>query len=173
AGLGVEAVLAAGVAHLLDRHADDAGKVDVAAGGDFAAYRGEAGRHQRFTGSAPHGVLRENGVENRIGDLIGDLVGVPFGHRLRSEQITTFTAHVSNRAPSRAGRSAGKTLKLYHIRHRWTRKNTETPRMNTERHGITSAGEICRRPPAGAPPARGCRSGSSRGPHARASSGSP
>src|SRR6185436_442181 len=125
AGLGVEAVLAAGVAHLLDRLADDAGKVDVAAGGDLAGDHGEAGRHQRFTGNAPHGVLRENGVENRIGDLIGDLVGVPFGHRLRSEQITTFTAHVSNRAPSRAGRSAGKTLKLYHIRHRWTRKNTE------------------------------------------------
>ena len=32
-------------------------------------------------------VLREQGVEHRIGDLVGDLVGVAFGDRLGREEM--------------------------------------------------------------------------------------
>jgi hypothetical protein len=70
------------------------GKVDVAARRDFAGDDRQAGRDERLAGDAAHRVLREDGVQNRIGDLVGDLVRVPFGHRLRRKQITTFTAHV-------------------------------------------------------------------------------
>ena len=69
-------------------------EIDVAAGGDLAGDDRQAGRDERLAGDAADGILREDGVENRIGDLVGDLVGMPFGHRLRGEEITTVTAHV-------------------------------------------------------------------------------
>src|SRR5262249_7102697 len=91
--LGVEAVLAAGVADFLDRVAHDVLVVDLGVGRDFAGDEGEAGRDQRFAGNAADGILREDGVENRVRDLIRDLVGMPFGHRLRRKEMTSVTAH--------------------------------------------------------------------------------
>jgi len=37
--------------------------------------------------------FRQNGVENRIGDLIRDLVGVPFGHGLRGKEMPSGLEH--------------------------------------------------------------------------------
>ena len=66
AGLGVEAVFAARVADFGDRLADDVLIVDLGGRGDFAGDQGEARRDQRFARHAAHGILRENGVENRV-----------------------------------------------------------------------------------------------------------
>ena len=98
AGLGVEPERRVRVADFLDRLADDLLEIDVAAGRDLAGDHRQAGRDERLAGDAGHGVLREDGVENRIGDLVGDLVGMAFGDGLRREQIAALTAHVS-RAP--------------------------------------------------------------------------
>ena len=43
-------------------------------GGDLSGDHGQAGGHQRFAGHAAHGVLREHGVQDGVGNLVGDLV---------------------------------------------------------------------------------------------------
>ena len=98
AGFAVEPELAAVVADLVDRRADDLLEVDVGARRDFAGDDSEAGRDERLAGDAADGILGEDGVENRIGNLIGDLVGVSFGDRFRRKQMPSLTAHP--RAPS-------------------------------------------------------------------------
>ena len=70
------------------------GKVDVAAGGDFAGDDGKAGRDERFARDAANRILREDRVEDGVGDLVGDLVGMSFGDGLGREQVAALTAHV-------------------------------------------------------------------------------
>ena len=94
AGLGVEAELRARVADILDGVADDLRKIDVTAGRDFAGDDREPGRDERLARHAADGILREDRVENGIGNLVGDLVRVPLGHRLRRKEMTALTAHV-------------------------------------------------------------------------------
>ena len=65
AGVGVEAVLRAGVADVADRLAHDFLEVDDGVGRDFAGDDDEAGGDQRFAGDAALRVLREDGVEDR------------------------------------------------------------------------------------------------------------
>ena len=85
AGLGVEAVLRAGVADLRHRLADEARDVDVGRRRDLARDDDEAGRDQGLARDAAVRVVREDGVEDGVRDLVGDLVGMPLGDRLRAE----------------------------------------------------------------------------------------
>src|SRR5439155_27319272 len=106
AGFAVEAELAAVVADLVDRAADDFLKVDVRARRDLAGDHREAGGDQRFAGDAADRVLGEDGVENGIGDLIGDFVRVSFGDRLGREKMPALTAHAVRSfdgSPAKAG----------------------------------------------------------------------
>jgi hypothetical protein len=54
-------------------------EVDPGAGGDFAGDDGDTGLDHGFAGDAGALVLRQDGVENGVGDLVGDLVRVAFG----------------------------------------------------------------------------------------------
>ena len=41
----------------------------------------------------PSRIVAQHGVQHRVGDLVGDLVGVPFGHRLRGEEVLSVVEH--------------------------------------------------------------------------------
>src|SRR5262249_40379770 len=127
-----------------DRAAHDVLKVDERARGDLAGDDGEAGGDERLACHAADRILRENRVEDRVGNLIGDLVGVAFGDRLRRKQVPSLTAH--------AARSFAKI------------NGPETAKF------ITDADGTDRRSSAGAPRARACKSAWSTDPRGRASS---
>ena len=84
-GFGVETIRRVGVADFLDGLADDLLEIDVAAGRDLTGDQRQARRDERLAGHAGSGVLREDGVENRVGNLVGDLVRVPFRDGLGRE----------------------------------------------------------------------------------------
>ncbi len=88
AGVRIEAVQCIVIADRRDRSAHQALEVDVSLRCDLAGDDHQAGAGQRLAGHAAVGVLREAGIENRIGDLIGNLVGMPLGHRLTGKQKT-------------------------------------------------------------------------------------
>ena len=85
ASLGVEAILCARVADVLDRVADDGADVDVRLGRDLAGNDDEPRRDERLAGDPAVLVVREDGVEDRVRDLVGDLVRMTLGHRLGRE----------------------------------------------------------------------------------------
>ena len=77
AGIGVEAVLAFRVADAADGAADDALDVDPGvAGGDFAAYDGQARADEGFTGDVGRRVLPQEIIEDGVGNLVGHFIGV-------------------------------------------------------------------------------------------------
>ena len=45
----------------------------------------EAGRGRGLAGDTAVGVLLENRVEHRVGDLVADLIGMTLGHRFGSK----------------------------------------------------------------------------------------
>ena len=77
AGLGVEPVLGARVADLGDRLAHDRADVDVRLGRDLAGDDDEPGRDERLARDPAVRVVRQDRVEDGVGDLVGDLVRVP------------------------------------------------------------------------------------------------
>jgi hypothetical protein len=87
----VEADVRVDVADFLDRVARDLCGVDVRLGRHLAREDDLPGRHQRFAGDAALRVLRENRVEDGVGDLIGDLVRMTHGHRFTREQMRRAT----------------------------------------------------------------------------------
>ena len=88
AGVGVKAVLCAGVADLRDDLADDLLEIDVAVGGDLAHNVHQAGGSTGLAGHAGVGVVGQDLVQDRVGDLVADLVGMSFGNGLRSKQMS-------------------------------------------------------------------------------------
>ncbi len=66
----------------LDGRANDVRNVDVGLGGDLTDHTREPGRHQRLTRDPGHRVVRDDGVQDGVGDLVRELVGVSFGHGL-------------------------------------------------------------------------------------------
>ncbi len=74
------------VADAQDGLADDLRDLDVGVGGDFAGYVDQSGGGQGFHGHAGLGVLRQQGVQDRIADLVTDLVGMALSHRLGREK---------------------------------------------------------------------------------------
>jgi len=87
-GVGVESVEGVVVADRGDDAADQALKVNVGLGGDFAGDDHEAGSGQRFSCYATVRVLFETGVQDGIGDLVGNFVGMTFRDRFRGKQKT-------------------------------------------------------------------------------------
>jgi hypothetical protein len=87
ARVGAEAQVGVHVADLADRRARDVLDVDVRRGGDLAGDDDEPGVDERLARDAPVGVVAQDRVEHPVGDLVGDLVRMPFGDRLRREQV--------------------------------------------------------------------------------------
>ena len=87
AGLAVKAELRAVVADVAHNVAHDLRDIDVAARGDLAHDENKTGRGGAFACDVAVGVLFENGVEHRVGDLVADLVGVAFGDAFGCEEI--------------------------------------------------------------------------------------
>src|SRR5215831_16603531 len=83
--VGVEPELAAHVADVAHAFAGQARVVEDGLGGQLARDHDQAGRQQRLDRHPRSRILREGGVEDRVGDLIGHLVRMPAGHRLRGE----------------------------------------------------------------------------------------
>ena len=56
--------------------------------GNFAGEDDEIGRGERFASDAGFGILREQGVQNGIGDLVADFVRMAFGNGFRCKDVT-------------------------------------------------------------------------------------
>ena len=87
AALGLELVLALGVANLADNVAHGGLHVDIAVAGHLAADDGKTRGYQRLASHMTLGVAAEEFVEQRIADLVGHLVGMALGNTFRSEKI--------------------------------------------------------------------------------------
>ena len=74
----VDTVIGVVVANTLDRVACDLDVVDMCIRGDLACKHYQASVGQCFSGNAAAWVLREDRVQNRIGNLIRYFVGVAF-----------------------------------------------------------------------------------------------
>ena len=85
AALGIKAVGGVVVADLVHCAADDAGDIHIAAGGDLTHDHHKAGGGHRLTGHPAIGVLGQDRVQHRIGDLVADFVGMSLGNRFRSK----------------------------------------------------------------------------------------
>ncbi len=94
-GFGIEAECGVGVADVSDDLARDGWDIDVAGGGDFARDDADAGGDEHLTGDATHGVLREDRIENAVGDLVGDFIGVAFGHRFGCKKMFLGFCHAA------------------------------------------------------------------------------
>src|SRR5262249_23543528 len=70
------------------RLADDLRVVEQCCRRDLSGYDDHARLGERLAGDACVPVLREDRIENGIGDVIADLVRVPLRNRLRGELIT-------------------------------------------------------------------------------------
>ena len=84
--LVVDAVVGVVVADALDGVARDLDVVDVRVGRDLAGQHHEAGVAQRLGGDARARILREDRVQDGVGDLVRDLVGMAFRDGLGGEE---------------------------------------------------------------------------------------
>ena len=66
----------------------DLGDVHVAVGGDLAHDVDQAGGGAGLAGHAAVGILLEDRVQNRVGDLVADLIGMSLGNGFRSKQMS-------------------------------------------------------------------------------------
>ena len=95
AGLVVEPEGTVVIADVLDHPAHDAGDVAIVRGAHLAEHHHHAGGGAHFHRDAGGGILREDVVQDRVGDLIAHLVGMPFRHALGSEKSFLFVlAHI-------------------------------------------------------------------------------
>ena len=74
----VDTVLSVVIANAFDGVTSDLDVVDMRVGSDFACKYDQARVSQCFSGNAATWVLREDCVQNRIGNLIRYFVGVAF-----------------------------------------------------------------------------------------------
>jgi hypothetical protein len=54
---------------------------------DFAGQHDKLGRRQRFAGDARFGILGQEQIDDRVGNLVGHLVGMAFGNAFGGEEI--------------------------------------------------------------------------------------
>ena len=87
AAFEINAVVGVVVADVFECVARDVDVVNHGVGGDFTREYDQAGVTQGFGGDARGGVLFQNGVENRIGNLIGYFVWMAFGNGFGSEKV--------------------------------------------------------------------------------------
>ena len=95
AGIAIEALEGVVVADVAHGAAHEVGDIDTRVCRNLAGDDDDAGRDQRLTGDARQRILREHGVEHRVGDLVGNLVGVSLGDGLRGKQHRMFLRHVA------------------------------------------------------------------------------
>ena len=86
ARLGIEADRRTSVADLAHDLAREARNVDVGFRRHLAGDVDLSGDRERLDRDARVGIVFEQRVEHRIGDLIGELVGVPLRHRLAGKE---------------------------------------------------------------------------------------
>ena len=86
--ISVKAVLCTGVADIRDDLADDLLEIDIAAGGDLAHNVDQTGGSAGLAGHAGIGIVGQDLVQDRIGDLVADLVRMSLGDGLRSKQVS-------------------------------------------------------------------------------------
>ena len=86
--IGMKHVIVVDVADLADRLARDLLDVELGLGGDLAADDHHVRLDVGFAGDAAELVLRQAGVEDRIGNRVGDLVGVPLTDRFRRKDVS-------------------------------------------------------------------------------------
>ncbi|MBG9885040.1 hypothetical protein ABE10_00250, partial [Bacillus toyonensis] len=86
AGRAVESHIARGVADPVDDVADDRRDVGIGIGADLAGDMDQPRGDQRLDRDARAFVLRDQPVEDAVGDLVADLVGVAFRHGLGREK---------------------------------------------------------------------------------------
>ena len=77
----------------LDGGADDFLEVDLGLGGEFAGDDDVVALDQGLAGDAGEAVLREAGVEDRVGDAVGDLVRVSLPDGFGGEGIGSVACH--------------------------------------------------------------------------------
>ena len=77
--------IAAVIANFLDRLADDGGKINHCIGGDLASEQYEASLSDGLACNSAAWVLRNVGVEHRIGYLIAKFVWMSLGDGFRSK----------------------------------------------------------------------------------------
>src|SRR5690606_11260486 len=109
AGIRVEALLGGVVADLADHVAHDRRDVAVAFGAHLAGHVHETGGDQGLDRDAGAGVLAQEVVEDRVGDLIADLVGVPLGDRFGREGAQLAGGHGAQGTSGRWDRSSSRT----------------------------------------------------------------
>ena len=80
--VGVEAEIVVVVSNIAGHFTGDFLEIDVGLGGDFAGKDDEIGCCKRFAGDARFRILREQSVENGIGNLVADFVRMAFGNGL-------------------------------------------------------------------------------------------
>ncbi len=83
AAVGVKAQLGGVVADAFDGFACDFDVVHLGGGGDFARQYAQACVDQSFRRDTPFGVLRQDGIQNRIGYLVGYFVRMAFRKPIR------------------------------------------------------------------------------------------
>ncbi len=87
AGLGVEAILSAGIPNVANHFPGQVAKVDVGVRGDFARYQHQSGSNQGLARHAAARIVLQHRIENGIGNLVGDFIGMALGNRLRGKKM--------------------------------------------------------------------------------------
>ncbi len=82
AGIGIELIVALGVANAADGFARNALYVHIGRAGGFAANQRQAGAHKSLARHVTVTVAAQEFVQNCIGNLIRNFVGVPFAYGL-------------------------------------------------------------------------------------------
>ena len=96
--IGVKHVIVVDVADLADALARDLFDVELGLGGDLAADDDDVRLDVGFARDAAELVLREAGVEDRVGNRVGDLVGMAFADRFRRKDVSVAHSHSKKKA---------------------------------------------------------------------------
>ena len=87
AGIAVKAVLGPVITDIADDFSGNFGDIHIALGADLAHDVDKAGGYRGLAGHTAHGILLQNGVQHRVGDLVADLIGMSFRNGLGCKQI--------------------------------------------------------------------------------------
>ena len=82
AGIRVESIQSIVIPDRRDRSAYQALEVHIGLRRNLAGDHYQSGAGQRLARHTAVGILRQAGIENRIGNLVGNLIRMPFGYRL-------------------------------------------------------------------------------------------
>ena len=88
AGIAVKAAVGGVVADVQHHLPGDLGDIHIATGGDLAHDMDQAGGGAGLAGHAAVGILLEDRIQNRVGDLVADLIGMSLGNGFRSKQMS-------------------------------------------------------------------------------------